>query len=310
MSRRLLGIAALLLTACGGPKVPLEVVGKSVPIKVSFGKGLPPVSVQPVPGGYILVPQPVPPEPLGPIRFPHPSPPKPPACPKASPLSFPEKAATTEILNPPKGAKYLFRTVGGERTIGPIKQTLPFIEERQVGNIETSVDPATGQTTIRYVVTATSTAEVVVSGFVADSRQLALTGIARFANGAWTSFAPPAPLQILPIPPRQALLLGNHLDTWQSAATDPLSQTTVSVDGKVISPARIDACGNILDSWLAELKVRWISPSEDTTATWRINVATQYGGLIISETITREGTLNGQPFKEKRTTHITQVPQS
>jgi hypothetical protein len=49
------GISLLLvLVGCGGPRVPLQIVGKSVPIDVSFGRTLPDFAVKPVDGGVDL----------------------------------------------------------------------------------------------------------------------------------------------------------------------------------------------------------------------------------------------------------------
>lgn len=308
MRRGVVAVAvAVLLSSCGGPKIPFQVVGKAVPVNVKFGKALPPVTVRPVPGGYIIVPQPIPPSPLGPIYFP-PPPPKPIPCPKAGPLEFPDKAATGEVLKAPSGATYLYRTKG-DRSLGDERQTYLESEIRQVGNIETTTDPVTNRETYRHVTTAANNIEVVMTSFVADQSQLAITGMEWFGGGKTTKFSPAAPLKIMPIPPRQTLVTGNHLDTWQSAATDPLSRMAVSVDGKVTGRARIDACGKMIDTWHAELRMHWVSPTDDYTTTWGIYVATQYGGVIVSEySRTDGGTKDGLAFKENRTATITRVP--
>jgi hypothetical protein len=307
MKRALAFVLLLALVACGGPEVPLQIVGKSVPVDVAFGPNgaLPDVGVRPVPGGFVIVPTPIPPDPLDPFEVPPPPAPLKP-CPKADPLAFPKEVATDTVTEPPAAARYPFR-VSGERTHGEQTESLPSIAFRTVGNIGRTITDD-----LRYdVAEATETeAEATIWSYQVTSRAIELTGVQHIVNGETSRFAPLTPIQILPLPPRQVDALGRGVTTWTSTGSDPVSQTTWVVDGQLIGDgkARVDACGEIIDTWLAELSVQTISPTEDTTATWRINVATQYGGLIVRETIATEGTKDGRPYSEQRRTVISEVP--
>ncbi len=298
----------LVLVACGGPSVPLEVVGKNVAVDVAFGPNgaLPPVGVHPVPGGYVIVPPTIPPEELPPIDVPPPPlPPKP--CPGAHPLAIPKKEATDHVPAPPVGAAYRFR-FSGERIAGSETTTLAPLGMRNVGNIGRS----TGTDYPRYDVSEVAGVEVTISSYQITPDAIQLTRVQRIVNGQQSGFTPVPPITILPIPPRQTDPLGRRISSWRSAGTDVVSQTSMVVSGQLIEAnggkQRVDACGQLIDTWLAELSVETLSPTEDTDTLWRINVASQYGGLLVKESRTTTGTKDGAVYKESRTAIISEVP--
>jgi hypothetical protein len=319
---RLLPVVVVLtiLTGCGGPKPPLEIAGKTIPMDVAFTSGnkdvdapavQPPpsvVDVRPVSGGVIVVPRQIPPEPLD--EFP--VPPPPPAfnapCADPQPFQFPKREAMTVVTDKAPAGKYRFRQ-SGKVTLPTA--TLPYFSatERSVGNI-------TESNGVRTFDVADSTIERgTVTTFRSDASEVAISGLTTVyppvvpgTSASTTVFAPLTPLRILPLPPQQVDAVGQPVNTWRSVAIDPRSATTMTVDGTVLGKERVNACGEVIDTWLAELAVRTASQNETTTATWRINVATGYGGFIVAENWIADGTRTGLSFHAERALTINEVP--
>ena len=85
---------------------------------------------------------------------------------------------------------------------------------------------------------------------------------------------------------------------WTTSATDPLTQTTLQLSGAIeASPQthgtgryRVDACGQVYDTWEVHATGTLVGPNENLTLDWHYDIATQFGGLELRHTLTETGT--------------------
>jgi hypothetical protein len=95
-------------------------------------------------------------------------------------------------------------------------------------------------------------------------------------GNATSSFAPITGLLMLPLPVQQGL-------QFQSVAIDPSSGEEATFRGQVLPRQDIDACGDIVEGWKVSGTQSFSNSA--TTRTEDLVVATQLGGLVISDKV-------------------------
>lgn len=297
-SRVLPVVLALALVAggCGGPQPKLTFGGKAVPVNVSFGKpgeddprSNQPFVLAPVLGGVGVIPvaeerpttkitQPAPPPPPPPLVF----------CPQADPTDpadLPKAEAGRDFAGAPK-LGLLPTRIEGKYTVNDKVEQFKETIQRFVfsSNTEANGTIRFGVFTQARGVSATSSyvstqaADRVPGSFGLDSIQTEGRGI----DGR-PSFRSPKPLTLMQMRPTPGL-------TWTDATTDPLSGAAFTVSGKVIGKSRIDACGQLVDAWQVALTQTVVTPLQRIDSEITYWVATQYGGLIVQESVSWRGT--------------------
>ncbi len=299
--------AMIALTACSGPKVALEIGSKSVSVNVDFGKPPEPLApppaqapppaftLQPVDGGIVIVPAPEPTRP--------PPPPPTEACPSASPFSVP-KEATNYVDSPAPNGSYPFRATGQLKR-GNSTSIYPGTINRRISGARANSDG-----TLQFDVTEIVFGITTVTTYTTDTSQVALKKVVRTEGGVISTFEPIPAVKILPLPPQSSDPIGQPVYTWRSAGTDPRSGKSLSVEGTVRPRERVDACGQFVDSWVADTSQRSVGPLEDLTIIARTNIATQYGGMIVADQIRTTGTLGGAAYESTLRVIINSAPQS
>lgn len=289
---RFIGMAAailLALTGCAGPRNPIEVSVKQVSGDITFGAPTAaPVAVgargpaprlNPTPLGFPTIGQPAPPLPVAPSARPA-APTAPPTldpCPAANRLQAAVRPATNSISGPPAQVLLPYRNEGvAEVTENGKTQKVayPTLTQRRVSSAR-NPDDTYGFSVAEDLSGTTTT----TTYFVDPKAGLYITGIVTtLPDGSSDSFVPvnPRSLMLLPLPVTPA--------AFSSVGVDPLSQTSVSFDGKVSGKVRVDACGIPLDAW--EVKVtngRTTSPGKQLDFVASYAIGTQYGGLSLRD---------------------------
>lgn len=304
----LAAIAALTLGACSGPQTPLRIGSKTVAVDVEFGRKPPtlehPADVAPVdvevrraPGGGVVI---TPAERPAPARRPGPLA----LCPEASPFAFPRKDAGNVVEPPAPAGPYDFRAAGAIKR-GTATIPYPAVIRRTVEDVMISADGSTSQysTVERY---ANITVRTTIR---AEPTQIGLASMQIADPVAGTmDFTPVTPVKIFPVPPRAVDPLGRPVTTWRGAGSDPVHGSTMTVDGTIKDRERIDACGVLVDSWLVTADVRLAGPLVNQQWTWRLNVATQYGGLIVAERVQSTGTIGLTDYARDLTATVNSDP--
>lgn len=116
------------------------------------------------------------------------------------------------------------------------------------------------------------------------NRGLVLTAQRTFdGNGLQVgAFDPSPPALLLPLPVETG-------DTWTSTSVDPSSGQTMRVTGTVNDRRSVDACGTLLDGWVAELDVVIASSAGTVTRETELIVSTSAGAMLIGEQTTESG---------------------
>lgn len=115
-------------------------------------------------------------------------------------------------------------------------------------------------------------------------RGVVLDKIESLDSSSRTSFDPQTGLLLLPLRVRPG-------EKWRSVAVDPRTGQTLTIDGIVKDPQRIDACGEIVEGW----RVESVLESSTAPAPIKYNyvIAPHFGAVLIAEEIeraTEEGT--------------------
>jgi len=303
-------LAALMLAACG-PISPVDTDVKQAGANVFYGvptpspvPSLPPIIhfLNPVQSFPAPVEQPpVLPQPAPPSPTPTPNP-----CPPLSPLSYPATEATPVALRPPAAGTYPFRhsatlTTNPGTAAQKVVQ-LPQSGTRQVSNVSAVgsaqdfsfdvVDAYNGvvTTTSYHIYPQGATGALPASNGVAPGVYITSVVTKDPSDSSKDmTFTPLTPgVEIFPFPASPAA-------TWQSAGTDPLTGTTevvgpTATDPKatsVVDHVRVDACGTPIDAWEAtmqgEVEYARGGPNGTVGFTLTIDMATQYGGLIVGD---------------------------
>jgi hypothetical protein len=315
-------LVALLTAACGGPANPVDLGFKEVPTDVVLGtQTSAPVSRPSADGGGPrLIPLPpsvvaLPPPPFEPARRPAPAPPQAPQCATADPLRAPAVEAPSSIAAPPKDAQYLYRNKGSFEVSGAQARRGAFPESslRTVKVLGVSDDARTFDFNVAETLSdiTTSTTYRVVKpipnavpppGAASDAGLFILRIDSSRANGEKAEFSPAPALRLATFP----LVRGAQV---QSRGVDPTSATTMAFTSTVAGKARVDACGEPLDSFTLELTEGTVlSPDQDLEFAATYALGTQYGGLILRDTVAFTGTDGDAGVSRSNTATITRAP--
>jgi hypothetical protein len=294
--------AALSLTACG-PSAPFEVSVRAVAGDVAYGaqsQPTPAATAQGAPGPGGLAPgappllygaPPPPPTTFAPTTAATPAP----ACPVMPPDAVPALAADPSATVPPQPATYLWHETGTYSLGGGPALPFPLRLTHQVSNVSapdatgsytfdvtTSSGGLTGlqQVTYSYQVVPPAASTTSVQGVsTSQAAGLYLAGMdvkdSALPTPRVARFAPPLLLMQFP---------GTDLPSWDTAAGDSASRTTIKLHGAVTKHVAVDACGTAVDAWQVEATGTLVGPNQNLTLTLVYDVATQFGGLIVAET--------------------------
>jgi hypothetical protein len=321
-------LAGVLSAGCAGPERPLSIGFREVPSDVVLGAQSTPSPVAPAPAPSLLPGLALPPPPsvvaLPPPTFevrdpgasrpiPVPAPTSSP-CLAADPLQAPALEAPASVPVPPAEAAYLFRNVGSFEVSGADARrgTFPATSLRTVDLLTISEDGTLFDFSVAETlgdITTTTTYRV----HQATSPLPAAAGGAGLyvlrvestrGDGSRTVFAPAPALQLAALPLQRGAVV-------EARGVDPLTATTMSFTSSVTGKARVDACGEPLDSWTLELTDgRLISPTQDLEFASTYAVGTQFGGIVLQETTAFAGTDDGAGVSRTNTSTISQVPRT
>jgi hypothetical protein len=241
-----------------------------------------PNNVNPVPDFPTIVQPPLP-------RVPMPPTAPPPACPSADPLSVPALATTPRIDSLPAVASYEFRNEGKTTTAGGTvtsRQTstrtvanshrVTEVDGSVIGVFDVTDDLGGDKVTTSYKI-------VPKAGGIEEQAGLLITSVVKVNKDGTTDSFSPVPAIVLAPFPLQAQT------TWQSAGTDPLSQSSIELQGSVGKPVRVDACGSLVEAWPLSINGVIATPQSGGQAnfTATVDLASQYGGIAVADTFTR-----------------------
>ncbi|MFN2462973.1 MAG: hypothetical protein ABR573_03595 [Candidatus Dormibacteria bacterium] len=296
MKRRLLQsplILAVFLAACG-PTVPTEMAMRQVQIDVRYGHqpkpspGATPIPVYVPPPAYApppsLLPNPVPA-----AVFAHPTPsPTPKSCPALAQLAVPRETAPASIDAAPPKASYLMRS-GGTYALGSSKGQLP-----SVLGLVLPVDPKPGNDQVDgafsdyAMITGTDPSTYWQLNLRLANSNPATPGVL-ITSISWRDkvrgnfdFVPQQPVQFLPTP----VNVGN---TWSSAGLDSADQTSVELQGSIPMKVTVNACGIPLDAYQVHIDGHIVGPNFQLAWVGDYAIGTQFGGLILGEHVTLNG---------------------
>ncbi len=279
----------------------------------------------PVPPAPVAVNVPTPIRVPAPPRFaptPTPEPLPTPAdpCPPTDPLSVPRHGATDNAGAPPVEERFTFANVGEFHATGPNANEGAFEEASLRGVTAVEVDPETEDVT--YDVTANLAGTATLTSYLLrntrpvddglgvgdqagldQQRGLYLTRVVtRLPDDRQSAFRPAQPLRLLRFP----AFVG---DTFDEVGTDPLTGTTMQYTVTVVGRVRVPACGEFVEAIRVELTEGRVDGAEqnvDFTATY--DIATQYGGLIVRDTVVLSGREGLDQVTRTNTATITRVP--
>jgi hypothetical protein len=100
------------------------------------------------------------------------------------------------------------------------------------------------------------------------------------------AYRPASPLVYLPLPvlPGQA---------FTSVGIDPRTGQTIRVSGEPVERRTVDACGKLVDGWLVKLEIADAQGATSASRTEELVIATQSGGMVISQRIVAESAASG-----------------
>lgn len=326
MTRRafvVLVAVAIAGSACSGPKERVEVGIKEFPTDVILGaQGVteaPVLTQQATPSAPLLVIRP----PASPRRSAGPAqsaaaPTGP--CPSAHPFDAPKREAPNRASVAPAAASYLFRNSGtsGAGVLQP--QSTRTIKDVVGGGIDFKIEESLAG------VNTTTTYHVTPSSDIPEQAGLFIAGIQKSPNDIFT---PRPMIKIFEFP-----AMGNEF--WQSSGADPTTGVSMSLQGRIgietpdgpdagpepdiITRARVDACGQVIDAWLVEIGgpssvaapdpagATIIGPGKDLRLKAIYAIATQFGAFSVYDKYQLTGTENFQTVKLINEATISELP--
>lgn len=312
-------VLALALSACAGPRAPLQIDSKGIPVDIVLGEqdrpSYPP-NLNPGPVGFPGFLGPPIPRPKPGVQPPSPAPSE--ACPRANVFDSPLLVARLAAPEPPVEAAYSFRNEGSFQ-VGPgAPSAYPPITRRTVSEVR----PIAGEDNFEFDVsirlvddTTTTTYRVLNSGTTPD-RGVFIARIITERSDGTDAFVPTTPIKLLPFPGPEA---GTNLEDetealvgreYRSSGTDPITQTTMFLEARIAaSKARVDACGDWVDGFEVEvLQGRIVGPTKQIDFTGRYVIAPQYGGLVVEDQIEMEGREGLEQLSSTNRARINVVP--
>ncbi|MDQ1445005.1 MAG: hypothetical protein QOI20_1469, partial [Acidimicrobiaceae bacterium] len=306
-----LSLVAAATSACGGPKPSLSFGGKSVPVNVSFGKPSPddprapdvPFVLAPVLGGVGVVPV------AEPVRkrngtapvFEDPLPVPQPvvACPVDDQVTPPKLEATRTLGGAPPAGDYTYRIDGvveGKSVVGSFSRRVQDSSATPDGQVMFKLvsDVLGVKTTATYQSSPTN-------GRVPGSVGLKAVSATGRGIDAQPSFNAPKPVTLLSLDATVGA-------TWTDTTVDPLSATTFTVNGKVLAKSKVWACTGHIDAWQVVISQDVDTPLQQVHSEITDWIATQYGGLIVQESVVWHGKAGADDVAGQYTATINQVP--
>ncbi|MFT5221729.1 MAG: hypothetical protein ACI867_000022 [Glaciecola sp.] len=325
-------LLAVALGACGQPSEPLKIGVREVSGDIVLG-----AQSSPAPA---LAPPPLPPTPVSispisipPVRpqytppstrpttgplLPSPSPTDP--CPSDNPLDAPATGSRRDVGEPPAEQVLHFRNKGEFSVSGANANegTFAGVTTREIANVVVAdnddftydivaeLEGSITTTSYRVVNEAgTPLPDVVFDQSGAnDGRGVFIVGVHTvIPDGTESSFEPSSPILLLPFP--------NSLNqTFDASGFDPYSQTTMSFTATVGDLRRVNACGKpVLGIELGLTAGRLIGPGFDLEFTATYVMATQFGGVSMSDEFTIAGTEGGSTSSRHNVAIVNEVPQ-
>lgn len=315
-------VCAMAATACAGPGRSLEVGVKDVPVDIVLGAPQqspvsPPLGAGPITGfpGFIAPPAPDPGDHGGWVINDPPAS----ACPIGNPLDAAQLVARKEAPLPPVEQTYAYRNQGTLKVGDGATTVYPKAEKRTVSTVR-KITAGTYEFDVAadLLGTVTTTTYRVINDGATPDRGAYIAGIVtRRADGSAEAFTPDRPLLLLPFPPPEyGTNLEDEIDrqrgtSYTSSGTDPLSQTTMLVEARVVGKERVDACGEWVDAFDVEVtNGRIVGPTKNITFTGHFLVATQYGGLVVEDNLHFVGTDGSKGYESKNRSRINVVPRA
>jgi len=315
-----LTLVAGLTAGCGAPERPLSLGFKEVPSDVVLGAQTPASTTVTAPAAStaltplppIIVALPPPPFEIG--RRPSPPPPPVATCATADPLRAPSLEAPANIEAPPADGQYLFRNKGTFEVSGPDARrgsfpatsvrTVKLLSKDESGRVfDFTVAETLGDitTTTTYRVVRSARLEAAAEG-TAEAGLYIRRVESRRPDGQSAVFTPAPELKLASLP----LVRGERVE---ARGFDPTTATTMSFVSTVAGKARVDACGEPLDSFTLELtEGAVLSPGQNLEFAATYAVGTQFGGVILRETVAFSGTDGDAGVSRSNTSTITQTP--
>lgn len=341
---KMCGLAAAILivaSACSGPPGKVKVGVKEFPTDVILGaqgvvaEPLPSPRVRPsTPSLVLRVPVQAAPRPTGSGSPSAPSGP----CPTAHPFDSPKLEARNRAVAAPVAASYLYRNKG-------------TFDYRQGSSVNAGILPAQSSRTIKDVVKlgtevnapyefklveglagvlTTTTYRVIPESAVPGEAGLFIQRIEmRRPNLPVDDFEPQPLIKILEFPASPNL-------NWKSSGTDPTTGVSMTIQGRVgietpdgadqgtepdiLAHGRVDACGEVIDSWLVEIGGpssvaapdpaggTIIGPTKDLRLKAIYAIATQYGGFSVYDKYQFTGMDGGLSVKLVNEATISELP--
>jgi hypothetical protein len=298
----LLVVAGLLLAACGtsGPGR-LEFGVQRLALDLAF---VDETAAPPLEAEVIIRLIPAPPQILEPtfdldrvrVRPDEPPPelpdlePPPELCPSAPPEATVLITAAPSVLDPPVPGSYLRSNAGTIEVVGaglPLRFPYPFMsawrvsEEAEVtrpGPLGTPVTDVIGR---QFTVTKSLGTIEVIETFELSDEALLLIERRTISNGGETIFRTD--------PPVEFFHFGAVGDDWTSAGADLVNDIGVVIQGSITDREIIDVCGDLIDTFVINYTEQVVNLVTGETSGTKadvpsvINLATQYGGLVVRE---------------------------
>lgn len=309
MRRLALVLLAVSTAACGGPQPELSFGGKSVPVNVSFGKPVAdeprvadtPFVLAPVLGGVGVVPV----APSKPKRaaVTDELPPLAPStgCGPEDARITPEAEAGRSLSETPVPAgDHSFRVeakVDGKEYAGDFTRTVSDLGPSAGGAIRAFSVRTTALGVTQEWVYETRPMLDRVPGMV-GLRSVSATGRGIDGN---PSFSGAKAVTLLPLDASAAA-------TFEDATTDPRTATTFKVSGRVVGTDQVWACGANVDAWQVAITQEVVTPLQRIRSEITYWIATQYGGLVVQESVAWKGMAGLTPVDGYYKATINKVP--
>jgi hypothetical protein len=334
MSRARAATALLVLGLAGcGPHIPLDLGVQEVPLNILLGAQAPGKSPTVVtvllPGGNPFFVPTTQPQLLEPGVAPSPSPP-PVACPTAPPGTDPVVPASPDLLGEPQPGIYAYRQNGTWQPDTKTPQTFAF-PTAGITTVSKPVPVATVPTgptseynySVTDVPSGSDGAEQVRTDFLvvpqnvtesAPGGQVVTQAAGIFLQGIMTTG--PKATTFRPVPAITYLNLPVAVGiSWTSSGTDPTTGTTMQLSGTVETSDqthktgrfRVDACGQVYDTWEVHATGTLVGPGVNVTLDWHYDIATQFGGLQLRHTLSEGGAFQGPADPTQGLSQVTQV---
>ena len=221
-------------------------------------------------------------------------------CPAAPPLAVPS-ASASQIVDRRPAAQNFVQAASGTFTSGGTEGSL-------AGSLEVTIAELPETTTIsgqavkpwrvQQVDTATQARSVAVYQLLLPSSAAGASAPGVYLVGlAWSdpvrgdmTFQPAGNgLFVLPSP----VEIAQNDAQYAGIATDPDTLTTLALTRNVRARARVDVCGELVDTWTVEMTGTLVSPSARWNVTWGQQFATAYGPVAVEDRLGLEDATTG-----------------